>query len=89
MTFTSFSYWDETRVITLSNLKRQRLFNGLIKLKVNIIGTKHGKLVRERHDWFRFISDWMKKWREIFLGQSCSVVTQNQSKCELVLSTLK
>ena len=36
---------------------------------------------------FGFTSDWLGKWRE-FLSQSLSVVMQNQSKCELLL-TLK
>ena len=33
---------------------------------------------------FGFTSDWITKWRDLFLSQSLSVAMQNPSKCKLL-----
>ena len=48
----------KTKVLTLTNHKRQRQSSEPIK-------SKRGKTCATSHDGFDLPSDWMKKWREI------------------------
>ena len=42
-----------------------------------------GKRVRACHDWFKFVSHWLRKWREF-----CQPITESSKAKAKLLSTL-
>ena len=58
----------ETKVITMTNHNSRKQSNKPIRArsKYMLPVLSAGKRVRVNCDWFWFISDWSRKWREIF-----------------------
>ena len=59
----------KTKVITLTNHNKRRQPNDKSKREANTFSRltpSAEERVRVNHDWFGFIFDWLRNWRDIF-----------------------